>query len=149
MAVAADISPGTLKAWLNREPRVVPLGAYDQPGRGQGTPRLLTLRRVYAIAMTSELVSLGFAASRAGVLAFTFTDLSVDAGERLVEARKPTFLVANPEHEVFAWFNSRKVTFDDVIGKATPTLPMVSWAVINCGAVMARVQARLKERGVT
>ena len=50
VAAAADVSPGTLKSWLTREPRVVRLGAYDQPGRGKGTPRLLTLRRLYAIA---------------------------------------------------------------------------------------------------
>src|SRR5262245_54945197 len=91
VAAAANVSPGTLKAWLSREPQVIHLGPYDQPGRGKGTPRLLTLRRLYAIAIASELVSLGFAPSRAGMLAFAFTDVNIEASRAFVESRRPVF----------------------------------------------------------
>ncbi len=152
IAAAANVNPGTLKAWLSREPRVVPLGAHDRPGRGKGTPRLFTLRRVYAIAITAELVSLGFVASKAGVLAFDFTDMSTDGGERLVEKSGPLFLAANPTHDLFAWFLSGDIQLDLVLGKEATTqlkVPLVSCTLIDCAALMARVQTVLKKRGAT
>jgi hypothetical protein len=151
VAVATDVSPSTLKAWLTRDPRVVPLGPYDPAGRGRGTPRLLTLRRVYAIAMTSELVSLGFMASQAGLVGFGFTDLNSEHGGRMVETKGPLFLGTNPAHEFFAWFTHRKVNLDDLL-KDPPVVnekpgPVVSLAVVDCAALMERVRARLKKRG--
>src|SRR6516164_10965760 len=74
VAIAADVSPATLKMWFSREPVIVPLGIHDRPARRKGAPRLFTLRRVYATAITSELVSVGFRAAQAGWLAFSFTD---------------------------------------------------------------------------
>src|SRR5262245_49809887 len=106
-AAAAGVSPGTLKAWLSREPRVIALGPHDQRGRGKGTARLFTLRRVYAIAMTAELIALGFAASRAGILGFIFTE-SVLSNKKLtetlgpfVEMQGPLFLAAHPSEKGF------------------------------------------------
>jgi hypothetical protein len=34
IAAAADVAPGTLKAWLSREPKVIPLGPHDPSSRG-------------------------------------------------------------------------------------------------------------------
>jgi hypothetical protein len=153
VAAAADVSPGTLKAWLSRDPRVVPLGLYDRPGRGKGIPRLFTLRRVYGIAMTSELVALGFAASKAGQLGFAFTDLILEGSERrLVETRGPLVLAINPKHDLFAIIISSKPALDDLIGKehAAPNgARFVSCAVIDCAALMASVLEQLNKRGAT
>jgi hypothetical protein len=143
VATAADVIPGTLKAWLSRDPPIVPLGAYDRPGRGKGIPRLFTLRRVYAIAMTAELISLGFVASKAGTLAFAFTDLPSEGHHhRLVEASGPLFLVANAKHELFNYFSSR-----DKLHEWIGTGPLVSCAVIDCASLMVRVRESLRKRG--
>jgi hypothetical protein len=144
VATAADVMPGTLKAWLSRDPPIVPLGPYDRPGRGKGIPRLFTLRRVYAIAMTAELISLGFVASKAGNLAFAFTDLPFEGqDDRLVQASGPLFLVANAKHELFNFLTSPGIKLDQLIGAET----IVSCAVIDCAALMARVRESLRKRG--
>jgi hypothetical protein len=150
-AAAAGINPGTLKAWLSREPRVIPFGRYDQAARGKGTPRLLTLRRVYAIAMTSELISLGLIPSRAGLLGFVFTDVHAndDLLQRgLVGITKPLFIAAHPLQDGFKAFDSDKSFFSSILeGIAPDDEPSISAAVIDCAALLKRVRARLKERG--
>lgn len=74
VAASTGVGLAVLKAWLSRDPVVVPLGPYDQEARGKGSARLFTLRRVLAVAITAELVRLGIAPSRAGELATTFMD---------------------------------------------------------------------------
>jgi hypothetical protein len=71
---AAAIGPITLKDWLGCEPAIILLRKNDRPATGIGHEPLLTLRRVYQIALTAELMRLGVAAQRAGNLAALFTD---------------------------------------------------------------------------
>jgi hypothetical protein len=158
VAAAAGVSPGTLKAWLSRDPRVIRLGPYDQAGRGTGTPRLLTLRRVFAIAMTAELVSLGFIASRAGALAFFFTDVEylVEAQGDLILAVKrsrdpgiPSFSVLHSEKPLPPASERGRYIADETSLFGPPDDRSVSCTLIDCTALMQRVQARLKERGAT
>jgi hypothetical protein len=151
-AAAAGVTPITLKAWLSTERSVVPLGPYDQPGRGKGVSRLLTLRRIYAIAITAELVSLGFAASEAGRVGFS---VAARHAREFIGEHGGIFLAANPSRDHFAIFDSPEVSMDELLLKkgAPPTpdgsmTPMTSCAVIDCGALLQRVQTRLKERGV-
>src|SRR5262245_216809 len=175
VAVAAGVSPGTLKAWLVREPHVVPLGPHDQKGRGKGIVRLLTLRRIYAIALTSELIRLGFVPSRAGYFGFVFTEMESFEGKRTVEIQVgprvilrdvppsdpriarahqadiehvgPLFFAAYPGEDSFNIFGSGAATLDQVMDWDWEDRP-VSAAVVNCTALMERVRTRLKERGV-
>jgi hypothetical protein len=158
VAAAVGVSTGTLKAWLSREPHVVALGPHDQAGRGKGTPRLFTLRRIYAVAMTAELIALGFVASRAGVLGFLFTDVVMVATKKpkdtagpFVETKGPLFLAIDRENErSFSYFGNAKFEIADFMknpGHAYET-PLISVTVIDCAALIQRVQTRLKERGV-
>jgi hypothetical protein len=73
-SAAAGIGPATLKSWLSREPAIILLRKSDQPAIDLGDGHLLTLRRVFQIALTAELMRLGVAAQRAGNLAALFTD---------------------------------------------------------------------------
>jgi hypothetical protein len=72
--IAAAIGPTTLKSWLDCEPAIILLRENDQAASDTGHEHLLTLRRVYQIALTAELMRLGVAAQRAGNLAALFTD---------------------------------------------------------------------------
>jgi hypothetical protein len=153
VAAAADVSAVTLKMWFSREPLVVPLGPYDRPGR-KGVPRLFTLRRVYATAITSELVSIGFRAAKAGRLAFSFTDLATDGPEplvkkeRLVERERPVFLAANARHNIYTYVESPELVFDSELEGPWPRrLPPLSFAIVDCASLMERVRGRLKKRG--
>ena len=148
-ADAAGISTSLLKAWITREPIVVPLGVYDQVGRGKGTPRLFTLRRVISIAVAAELVALGINPSRAGNLAFGFTDHEHEEG-RYVELEGPTFLIIEPKSTAIILTTDPKTSFDQVLKKTIPSSgeKAASFAVISGGAVKQRVMTRLKERGL-
>jgi hypothetical protein len=105
--------------------------------------------------MTSELISLGFAASQAGLLAFTFTEVGADGPEdisfpRMVESKGPLFLAVNPAHNFwFTYFSSGKSPIDEVLTEAAPRgeAPLVSVTVINCTALLERVRTILNERG--
>jgi hypothetical protein len=145
VAAATGVAPGTLKAWLTREPHVVSLGPYDQKGRGKGVARLFTLRRVYAIAFTSELISLGFAASQAGQFGFIVaTHL-----ELMMETQKNLFLTANSAAGHFSFFNNPKESVTELLHDYSrkSKQPLLSCAVVDCAALMERVRTRLKERG--
>jgi hypothetical protein len=148
-AAAAGISTSLLKAWITREPIVVPLGDYDLAGRGKGTPRLFTLRRVISIAITAEMVALGINPSRAGNLAFGFTDYEHEEG-RYVELESPTYLIVEPKSTAIILAIDPKSTFDQVLKKTIPSSgeKPASFAVISGGAVKQRVMARLKKRGL-
>jgi hypothetical protein len=87
--IAADIGLATLKSWLSCEPAIIMLRKRDQPAIGLGPSHLLTLRRVFQIALTAELMRLGVTAQRAGNLAALFTD---QGGER------PAAWPDNPDH---------------------------------------------------
>jgi hypothetical protein len=147
-AAAADISTSLLKAWITREPIVVPLGDYDLAGRGKGTPRLFTLRRVISIAMTAELVALGINPSRVGNLAFGFTDYEHKEG-RCVELDGPICLIIEPSTTAIIWTIDAKATLGQILKKTIQSTgeKAASFAVISGGAVKQRVITRLKERG--
>jgi hypothetical protein len=148
-AAAAGISTSLLKAWITRDPIVVPLGVYDQVGRGKGTPRLFTLRRVISIAVTAELVALGINPSRAGNLAFGYTDHEHEEG-RYIELESATFLIVEPKSTSIILAIDPKTTFDQVLKKTIPSSGErpASFAVISGGAVKQRVMALLKKRGL-
>jgi hypothetical protein len=85
----AGIRPATLKSWLSREPAIILLRKSDQPATGADHRHLLTLRRVFQIALTAELMRRGVTTQRAGNLAALFTD---HGGER------PAAWHSNPDH---------------------------------------------------
>src|SRR3954453_14671269 len=74
VAAAATMSHSVLKAWVSREPVVIRFGPYDRQPLGKGSARVFTLRRVFCVAITAELVRLGLKASSAGVVAYAYTD---------------------------------------------------------------------------
>jgi hypothetical protein len=147
-AAAANISVSLLKMWVSRNPKVISLGSYDQQGRGKGTPRLFTLRRVISIAVAAELVALGIKSSRAGDLALAYTDYNHDEG-RFIEQEKPTFLIVEPNSAALILETSAKRTFGEVLNKTLPSSgeKPASFAVVSGDAVKQRVIARLKKRG--
>jgi len=71
---AAGIRSAKLMNWLNFEPPVILLRDSERPPKGVNHVHLLTLRRIYQIALTAELIRLGVMAQRAGNLAAMFTD---------------------------------------------------------------------------
>jgi hypothetical protein len=94
--IAAAIGPTTLKSWLGCEPAIILLRENDQAASGAGHEHLLTLRRVYQIALTAELMRLGVAAQRAGNLAALFTD---QGGEKPADWRSnPDYMLRRPGH---------------------------------------------------
>jgi hypothetical protein len=149
-AAAAGISVNTLKAWVSRDPKIIPLGFYDQEGRGKGTPRLFTLRRVIAIAVTAELTTLGINPSRAGDLALAFTDYThEEIAGRIIELDRPTFIVVEPHSMALILETSAKTTFAQILNKPVPSSGErpASFAVVSGDALKQRVIKRLKERG--
>jgi hypothetical protein len=148
-AAGANVSASTLKAWVSRDPKIIQLGFYDQEGRGKGTPRLFTLRRVISIAVAAELVTLGINPSRAGDLALAFTDYKHEEG-RYIELTKPTFLIVEPNSTALILAHSAKHTFGEVLNKTVPSSgeKPASFAVISGDAIKQRVKMRLKKRGL-
>jgi hypothetical protein len=93
---AAAIRSTTLKDWLGCEPAIILLRDNDRPAKGVGHEPLLTLRRVYQIALTAALMRLGVAAQRAGNLAALFTD---QGGEKPADWRSnPDYVHRRPGH---------------------------------------------------
>ena len=119
-ATAAGITPGLLKAWVSRQPRVIALGQYDQASRGKGTPRLFTLRRIIAIATTAELVSLGISASKASLCAFSFTDLHFEGKGPPVQWSKTPYLLVSSHDEIFTFVMSEDATVGEIFSKRLP-----------------------------
>jgi hypothetical protein len=148
-AAGANISASLLKMWVSRDPKVISFGFYDQEGRGKGTPRLFTLRRVTSIAVAAELVALGIKPSRAGDLARAYTDYKHKEG-RYIELAEPTFLIVEPRSTALILETSASRTFGQVLNRTVPSTgeKPASFAVISASAVKQRVIARLKRRGV-
>lgn len=71
---AAGIRQSTLDSWLNREPPVILLRKDERLVKALDQGYLLTLRRVFQIALTVGLIHHGVTAQRAGNLAAMFTD---------------------------------------------------------------------------
>jgi len=82
---AAGIKPTTLQNWLTREPAIILLPKNERPPSGLDHRPLLTLRRIFQIGLTAELMRRGTTAQRAGNLAAMFTD---QGSERPAEWRR-------------------------------------------------------------
>jgi hypothetical protein len=147
VCVAAKIPMTTLKSWAG--PRAaIPI---TSAARGRLT---FSFRRVMQIAITADLVKLGFAARRAATLATGFTDVGDGAAgwndEVLIRARRPghlypeglTVLIANPASERAEVINiSRNTSFMDAL--AAQPAPVESVAFINVNVVDRRVRESL------
>jgi hypothetical protein len=146
-AMAAGISVGLLKSWISREPKVLPLGRYDRKAHGKGSARVLTLRRVFSIAVIAELVSLGIAPSRAGLLAHTLTDFQLQnfgTGTAIGAADSDAILFAYPDDDAFT-LASRGVPIDELLERDGPPFsgPGASCVVLSYRAICNRVRKRL------
>jgi hypothetical protein len=155
--IAAGIGPATLRGWLSREPAIILLRKSDQPATGVDHRRLLTLRRVFQIALTAELMRLGVLAQRAGNLAALFTD---QGGERpAVRPSNPDYAHRLPGH-LFANGSTvlvaNKGRFGPIISAVTNkpfaevfTRHNSNALVVNVGEMVDRVLAalRLTEQG--
>jgi hypothetical protein len=75
---------------------------------------------VISIAVTAELVALGISPSRAGNLAFGFTDHEHEEG-RYVELEGATFLIIEPKSTSIILTLDPKTTFDQVLKKTVPS----------------------------
>jgi hypothetical protein len=136
-AYAAGISVGLLKAWLSREPKVIALGPHDRIGTGKGSPRLLTLRRVICITFAAKLVSMGFTASQAGIVAWALSD---GKGTPIDRMQVPFFIIYPGEEPVIIGVG-HKAMFEKAFDEDNPS-PCV---VINCATVIEEVYSRLSE----
>jgi hypothetical protein len=148
---------GSVVSWLSREPAIILLRKSDQPATGVDHRHLLTLRRVFQIALTAELMRLGVTAQRAGNLAALFTD---QGGERpAVRPSNPDYAHRLPGH-LFANGSTvlvaNKGRFGPIISAVTNT-PFAevftrhnsNVLVVNVGEMVDRVLAalRLTEQG--
>jgi hypothetical protein len=110
---AAQIDAVTLRNWISRDPPAITLREHDRKALRSGKPHLFTYRRVLQVALTADLVRLGFAPRKAGMMAAGFTevgDVTIPKGgadreeaERLPGELYPdglTFLIAYPEDDV-------------------------------------------------
>jgi hypothetical protein len=85
---AARLDADTLKNWASRKPPAVHIGEEERVQIGDKTEYRLTLRRVLQLAITVELVALGFSPREAALHAFNFTDMEASPGAK----GKPTLL---------------------------------------------------------
>jgi hypothetical protein len=94
----ASIKPSTLRDWFDREPAIILLRKNDRQTVGLDRAPLLTLRRVFQIALTAELTRLGVMAQRAANLAAMFTDRG---GEKPANWRSHPNYVAREAGQLF------------------------------------------------
>lgn len=88
VAKAANIPLQRLSSWLDRG--VIRMSGDDIDTQSSGIPRQFSRRRLYQIALTSELTRLGIDASAAARAAAVFADESQDgraAGELFAEGK--------------------------------------------------------------
>jgi hypothetical protein len=141
------MSQNVIKAWLTREPHAIPLGPFDRPALGKGSSRVFTLRRVISIALTAELVRLGLAPSRAGLLAYALTDLHTRGGP----PNEKAVLIAFRDSETFM-ITTKPTAIGELFKKRPPTpdekrSAPVSFIAVSYEDIRKNVIARLKERG--
>jgi hypothetical protein len=75
VCAAANITPATLKNWVSRRPAAVLLTKEDQVASAKGSPIRYSFNRVMQIAITAELVRMGWQPRPAAMLAVQFSDL--------------------------------------------------------------------------
>ena len=151
---AARIDLATLKNWAVRKPSAILLTEAERGGPGRARRFAFSFRRVMQIAITADLVKLGFAPRRAVVVAAGFTEVGDSpAGwndEVIMQARRPgqlypdgfTILIAHPESELAEVVNVRRnTTFADVL--TTHARPEEAVALVNINSVDRRVRDSL------
>lgn len=148
VARAADVELNTLKSWLAR--KSVHLSPTDRDGEGSGSRRLLTLRTVYAIAITAHLVRHGLSPERSFVAAKSFTnfgrpDFSLGRhapdGEAhlLVFTPAPGTAIDEAEARAMLVF----VASPSDLGAAFSRHRSEAITVVNCTAICEKVDAAL------
>jgi hypothetical protein len=157
VCAAANITPATLKNWVSRRPAAVLLTKDDQAASAKGSPIQYSFRRVMQVAITAELVRLGWQPRPAAMVAITFTDLSWggsawigDEPQHDPDARNPgqlfstgrTFLVAD-EVPSDSLPGGKCIRVDDT----TPLMSVVGThhaaAVVDVSALWFSVRLRL------
>jgi hypothetical protein len=148
VVAVTGMSQNVIKAWLTRgEPPAIPLGPFDRPALGKGSARVFTLRRVISIALTAELVRLGLAPSRAGLLAYALTDGTT----RGRPPNEQAVLIAFRDSETFV-IATKSSLIGNIFKKRPPcpdeeaTVP-VSFIAVSYEDIRKSVIARLKQRG--
>ena len=170
---AAGIDPATLKNWITRTPSAILLSQEDKlkfqeagapieteprerMAAGSGRSHLFTFRRVMQIALTAELVALGFPPRKAGMVAVGFTDVGhggagyVGDGEPIRIKRLPgelypdgwTILVAESDRETGRTVNVHHNTLLTEL-LFTSARPPSTLVIVNVNAVDRRVRAAL------
>jgi hypothetical protein len=137
-AEAAALDVALLRSWLDREP-IIELGRFDQAPQGTGKPRLLTLRRIIAIAIAAELVELGIITSRAGRIATLFTDRELPAFDTKQSA-KP-LLVVYPGSEL-----PMKLVPSDGASRHDQ-FTAAAFLAVDYAEILRKVRLRLTRRG--
>lgn len=166
---AAGIDNATLKNWITRSPPAILVSdedraafadigvtgpSFERLAMGAGRSHLFTYRRVMQLALTAELVRLGFPPRKAGMVAAGFTDVGDTASgwgnEPIMIERLPgelyqdglTILIAEPDRETG---HTMKVDFKtpltDVLFSGARRITTA--VVVNVGDINDRVLASL------
>lgn len=146
VCAAARIDAKTINNWLSRKPSVVLLSDDERREAGERKRFSFDFRRVMQIALTAELVALGFLPRRAAECAAKFTDMSSD-----MKVRKPgdlfkdatTYLVIPREGEAPRVVPGKEDTTIDTLLNPEYGAPMSAAVVIRVDDIYARVRASL------
>lgn len=133
---ATDTPFRTLQSYYERG--IIKPQPCDVAANGSGQNRGYSLRRLYQIAITTKLVSLGISASRAAEAAFMFSD----RGNQGREVGEPyplgrTFLVGQKRSFYHVICVDPDQSLDDVLPKDGAVF------VIDCGKLAANVKSKL------
>ena len=149
----AGIKPGTLAHWLCHEPAVILMRKNERPATGLGCGHPMTLRRIFQVVLTAELMRRGVAAQRAGNLAALFTD---QGDERPADRRGDPEHAPRPAGHLFP--SGRTILLANQDGRLEPIVTAVMNApladgdrggnsgalIVDVGEVVGRVLATLR-----
>lgn len=149
----AGIKPSTLAHWLCDEPAIILMRQHERPSTGLGCGHPLTLRRIFQVVLTAELMRHGVAAQRAGNLAALFTD---QGGEQPAEWGCDPEQARRPAGHLFP--SGRTILLANQDGRLEPIVTSVMNAplaevyrdrnsgalVVDVGEVVGRVLATLR-----
>ncbi len=114
---AAGIPHSTLRNWVSSDPPAVLMKAEDRAMVGRGHALTFTFRRVVAIAITAELVRLGWRPRQAAIAAemVPYEELEkhnmvAPADDTGVPFRRAASAVGLPKFALQNWLNRRQVT---------------------------------------
>lgn len=104
----ADITHATLLNWVSRQPPAILLTAAEREVAGKGYPLTFSFNRIMQIAITAEMVRVGWRPRPAAMAAVAFTDVGESSGHREGE-EAPT--VRRPG-ELFATGTTLLIAYD-------------------------------------